>query len=192
MAKAWQKLVESAPVRSYRRTAEKKERLLCRYVPREVFEGAASPEFLFASGNRNRCNPKGVACVYFGEGPETARAEFDSYYREPLTEIGFYGRVSLRAILDFENEDTRKHFGLGDRDFTRSYVTKLGDLIPLQEIGKAVASQKRISAIRFPSHAMRKTGRKGVNLVVFRDAVQDPDFVEILERDTVIERWPRS
>jgi len=74
---------------------------------------------------------------------------------------------------------------------TRSYYTKSGSLIPLQEIGKAMAHQKRISGIRFPSNAMQKKGKSGFNLVVFQDLVPNPDFLEIMEGDKVLERWPK-
>jgi len=191
MAKNWQQLVQSAPTRSYERKAKLKDRLLARYVPKQAFDGGSPTTYLYASGNLNRCNPKGVPCIYFGEGPETARTEFDSYYQTPLAELGFYARADLKAVLDLTDPATIEHFGLKDEDFTRSYVTKSGDLIPLQEIGKAVARQKRISAIRFPSNAMRKQGKAGNNLVVFQDIVSAPDFLEIMEGDKVVERWPK-
>jgi RES domain-containing protein len=191
MAKNWQQLVQSAPTHPYKREGKLKDRLLARYVPKQAFDGGAPPTYLYASGNLNRCNPKGVPCIYFGEGPETARAEFDSYYQTPLAELGFYARADLKAVLDLTDPATIEHFGLKDEDFTRSYVTKSGDLIPLQEIGKAVARQKRISAIRFPSNAMRKQGKAGNNLVVFQDIVSAPDFLEIMEGDKVVERWAK-
>jgi len=125
MAKNWQYLVETAPTRAYRRMAKDKEKLLARYVPNAAFDGGSPPTYLYASGNLNRCNPKGVACIYFAEGPETARTEFDSYYREPLSELGYYARAKLKAILDLTDQATRDHFGLVETDFTRSYVTKV-------------------------------------------------------------------
>lgn len=191
MAKNWQQLVESAPTRPYERKGKLKDRLLARYVPKHAFDGGSPPTYLHVSGNLNRCNPKGVPCIYFGEGPETARTEFDSYYQTPLAELGFYARADLKAVLDLTDPATIEHFGLKGEDFTRSYVTKSGDLIPLQEIGKAVARQKRITAIRFPSNAMRKQGKTGNNLVVFQDIVSAPDFLEIMEGDKVVERWPK-
>lgn len=191
MAKNWQQLVQSAPTHPYKREGKLKDRLLARYVPKQAFDGGSPPTYLYASGNLNRCNPKGVPCIYFGEGPETARAEFDSYYKTPLAELGFYTRADLKTVLDLADPATIEHFGLKDEDFTRSYVTKSGDLIPLQEIGKAVARQKRISAIRFPSNAMRKQGKAGSNLVIFQDIVTAPDFLEIMEGDKVVERWPK-
>lgn len=191
MAKNWQQLVESAPTCSYQRKAKLKDRLLARCVPKQAFDGGTPPTYLYASGNLNRCNPKGVPCIYFGEGPETARAEFDSYYKTPLAELSYYARVNLKAALDLTDPATLNHFGLKDEDFIRSYVTKSGALIPLQEIGKAVAHQERITAIRFPSNAMRKQGKEGYNLVIFQDIVETPDFLEIMEGDQVVERWPK-
>lgn len=192
MTRNWQQLVKTAPTRSYQRKAKEKSKLLARYVPKQTFDGGTPPAFLYASGNLNRCNPSGVPCVYFGEGPETARAEFDSYYTAPLTELGYYARAALRAILDFEDTRTRSHFGLKDDDFTRSYVTKSGNLIPLQEIGRAVSRQRRITAIRFPSNAMLRQKKIGFNIVVFQDLVTAPDSLEIMEVDIVLERWPKA
>jgi len=124
MPKNWKKLVETAPTCSYQRMSKDKTTLLARYVPKKAFDKASPPAYLYASGNLNRCNPAGVFCVYFGEGPETARAEFDSYYNKPLTEMGYYARVRLHAIIDLEDTKTLKHFGLKPTDFTRSYATK--------------------------------------------------------------------
>lgn len=192
MAKDWKKLVETAPTQSYQRLAKAKNRLLARYVPNRAFKTGNPPAYLYASGNLNRCNPSGVLCVYFGEGPETARAEFDSYYEEPLTELGYYARTRLRHILNFEDRRTRTHFGLSQDDFTRSYAPKSGKLIPLQEIGLAVSRQSRITAIRFPSNAMRKKNKSGYNLVIFQNLIPDPDFLEIIEGNRSVEGWPRQ
>lgn len=187
----WQSLVVKAPITSYQRLAKNKDKLLARYVPMSTFDKSTSPSFLYASGNLGRCNPKGVHCVYFGEGSETARTEFDSYNPEPLPEIGFYARAKFPAILDLENSDTCAHFGLTDKDFTRSYYTKDGSLIPLQEIGLAVLCQERVLAIRFPSNAMHKKGKAGFNIVVFQDLVAAPAFLEIMDGFKVLERWPK-
>lgn len=151
MSKNWKQLVATAPTRPYQRMAAAKEHLLARYVSHKTFSDATDPSYLYTSGDLNRCNPEGLACIYFGEGSETARAEFDSYYKKPVTELGFYARTRLKAILDLANSTTSTHFGLTDKDFTRSYAPKTGEFIPLQEIGKAVAKQKRIAAIRFPA-----------------------------------------
>lgn len=191
MAKAWQTLVETAPTRSYQRLAKHKARLLARYVPKAAFDRGAPPAYLYASGNRNRCNPRGVACIYFGEGPETARAEFDSYYREPLAELGYYGRAQLRAIIDLEDLATRRHFGLKTADFTCSIFPRSGELISLQHLGLAVSRQTRVSAIRFPSHAMHTAGKTGHNLVIFQNLVSGSDRLEIIAGTRVLERWPQ-
>jgi|GEM_PF-1045981 len=190
MAKNWQRLVATAPTRSYQRTSENKSNLLGRYVSKASFDKGTPPDFLYASGNLNRCNPAGVLCVYFGEGAETARAEFDSYRNKALVELGFFARIRLKTILDFENAKTRDHFQLKNRDFTRPYATKSGDLIPLQEIGYAVSRQSSIAAIRYPSKAMMKKGRRGFNLVVFQDLVKSPSYLEIFEGANILRRWP--
>ena len=189
MPKNWKKLVETAPACSYQRMSKDKTALLARYVPKKAFDTGSPPAYLYASGNLNRCNPEGVFCVYFGEGPETARAEFDAYYHKPLTEMGYYARVRLHAIIDLEDTKTLKHFGLKLTDFTRSYATKTGNLIPLQELGLTVSKQTKVCAIRFPSKAMKKEGKTGHNLVVFHDLVTGSDRLEIMEDAAVIESW---
>jgi len=191
MARDWQHLLETVPIRAYQRMAKKKTQLLARYVPNKAFKKGTPPSYLYASGNLNRCNPEGVFCLYFGEGPETARAEFDSYYKRPLTELGYYARVRLKAILDLTDARTRAHFGLKESDFSRSYVTRSGELIPLQKIGRAVSRQRKITAIRYPSHAMQKRKKTGYNLVVFQDLVNGSDFLEIVEGKKAVERWPK-
>jgi len=190
MAKNWQHLVDTAPTRSYQRKAKVKAGLLARYVPYEAFAGKSPVSYLYASGNLNRCNPAGINCIYFGEGSTTGRAEFDSYYKSHLNELGYYARVSLRAIIDLADESTRKHFGVVKGDFTCPYVTESGELIKLQQIGKTVAAQNRVSAIRFPSNAMLKKGRTGFNLVIFQELVTAPDCLEILEDNRILEKWP--
>lgn len=192
MAKNWQHLVETAPTRTYQRKTKRKTNLLARYVPKKVFDGGTPPTYLHASGNLNRCNPEGVECIYFAEGPETARAEFDSYYKNPLAELGYYARVGLRAILDFEDPATFSHFGILSNDFSRSFAPKSGALIPLQSVGLAVSRQRRITAIRYPSNAMRKLGKSGINIVLFHNLITAPDFLEIMEHNRVLERWPAS
>ncbi|NBB78915.1 MAG: RES domain-containing protein [Verrucomicrobia bacterium] len=191
MPKDWKELVETAPTHAYQRKAKAKAQLLARYVPLKAFKAGSPPSYLYTSGNLNRCNPRGLACIYFGEGSETARAEFDSYYQKALTELGYYARTHLKAIIDLTDAATCKHFGLTKKDFTRSYAPKSGDLIPLQEIGKAVSRQSNIAAIRFPSNAMQKAGRVGYNLVVFQDLVSGSDFLEIMDGSKPLERWPK-
>jgi hypothetical protein len=53
------------------------DRLLVRCVPQLDFDTGKPRQYLLASGLRNRCNPKGVACLYFSEEEETARAEYE-------------------------------------------------------------------------------------------------------------------
>jgi hypothetical protein len=51
------------------------DRLLVRCIPQLDFDTGKPRQYLLASGLRNRCNPKGLACLYFSEEEETARAE---------------------------------------------------------------------------------------------------------------------
>jgi len=53
-------------------------RLLVRCVPQLDFDAGKPRRYLLASGLRNRCNPRDVACLYFSEEEETARAAASS------------------------------------------------------------------------------------------------------------------
>ena len=49
-----------------------------------------------------------------------------------------------------------------------------------QLLGLVVSHQSTVASIRFPSDAARAAGFAGFNIVIFRDGVQQPDFVRIL------------
>jgi hypothetical protein len=191
MPKNWKKLVETAPTCSYQRMSKDKTTLLARYVLKKAFDKASPPALPLRIRQPESLQSSRRFCVYFGEGSETARAEFDSYYNKPLTEMGYYARVRLHAIIDLEDTKTLKHFGLKPTDFTRSYATKTDNLIPLQELSLTVSKQTKVCAIRFPSKAMKKEGKTGHNLVVFHDLVTGSDRLEIMEDAAVIESWPK-
>jgi len=169
---------------------------LVRCVPQIDFMQHIPPVYLFASGQRNRCNPKGVSCIYFSEDEATANAEYNAQWigteAEDQPKLTFRANVRLSRVLDLEAEDIRRLLALTDSDLFGSWRRSKGDL-PLQSIGRAVDRQSKISAIRFPSKAARDAGSPGWNFAIFKRAVHPPDRVEILgNTGAPIEVWPAS
>jgi len=80
----------------------------------------------------------------------------------------FRWSFDAKSILDLTAPSTRAHFGLKDSDFSRSYVTRSGELIPLQKIGQAVSRQRKITAIRYPSRTMRNARKLDTTSWSFR------------------------
>jgi hypothetical protein len=89
-------------------SARSMRRRLVRCVPHLDFMAGDSPRFLFTSGRPNRCNPRGVDCLYFSEDERTADAEYRHQWRgtdaENQPKLTFFARVDLRRIIDLENE----------------------------------------------------------------------------------------
>jgi hypothetical protein len=63
-----------------------------------------TPDYLFASGRANRCNPAGVDCIYLSEGELTARKEYGRRLGRgagALQPLGtFFAEVELARVLD--------------------------------------------------------------------------------------------
>lgn len=181
----WDELVATAP------TVPVKSKELYRAITQLSFE--SSRKYLFTSGKRNRCNPPGVLCLYMADDRNTALVEYDKYY----TELGnvepcviYTGRLTSAAIIDLEDPAVRKHFGLTDADFFGAFRTNPADT-PLEKLGRAIARQTRIVAIRFPSDAMHVQSREGYNIAVFKEAVKEPDRLQIIgPGNNVLEDWP--
>src|ERR1043166_149627 len=181
----WDDLVATSP------TVPVTGRKLYRAIAQLSFE--TSRKYLFTSGKRNRCNPAGVFCLYMADDRDTALAEYDKYY----TDLGnvepyvlYPGRLATAAMIDLEDPAVRNHFGLTDADFFTAFRTKPAET-SLEKLGRAIARQNRVVAIRFPSGAMHALSRKGYNIAVFRDAIRDPDRLQIIgPGDNVLEDWP--
>ena len=183
--KNWPDLIATAPTVPF-------EGRLARCIPQLSFQGKDGnpPSYLFTSGLVNRCNPAGTSCIYMGEDRDTADCEYRSYYEDPEPQLTFFADFKARAILDMGEEATRTHFGLTDADFFEGFRLKK-KTTPLQAIGAALALQKKVVAIRFPSHACQRESRTGFNLAIFPEAIEAPDFVKILGRKgATLEEWP--
>ncbi len=78
------------------------QRRLVRCVPHLDFMASDPPRFLYTSGRPNRCNPRGVDCLYFSEDERTADAEYRRQWRgtdaETQPKLTFFARVDLRRI----------------------------------------------------------------------------------------------
>ena len=159
------------------------DRLLVRCVPQLDFDAGKPRQYLFASGLRNRCNPKGVACLYFSEEKETARAEYEAQWRgtpkEHQPRLFFTARVSLRGVVDLGDRRVIETLRLTDEDLFGNWLLKTRPT-PLEKLGRAIAGQRAVTALRFPSAATRRLGREGWNLAIFRAALKSPDRIEIL------------
>ncbi len=141
------------------------------------------PDWLYASGGRNRYNPAGIHCIYFGEISEVARAEYEEAWRglaghdQPVTT--YYADVVLHRVLDLTVMATLKGMKLDSTELFKAW-RKARHPTVTQLLGQAVNASGLFSAIRFPSSAARIAGFVGSNLVIFRDSVLRPDFVKIL------------
>jgi RES domain-containing protein len=167
-------LLEGLPARRMRRR-------LVRYVPQLDFMAGDPPRF--TSGRPNRCNPRGVDCLYFSEDERTADAEYCRQWRgtgaETQPKLTFFARVDLRRIIDLENEQVIHALGLTHDDLFGSWRLSK-ELTRLQQLGLAISHQRSIAAVRFPSAALGASGKKGWNLAIFPLCLESPNRVEIL------------
>lgn len=159
------------------------QRRLVRCVPQLDFMAGEPPTFLYTSGRPNRCNPRGVNCLYFSETEITASSEYRRQWlgtaAEHQPKLTFSARVSLRRVLDLENQLVRRKLALCEEDLFGPWRLA-SPLSRLQQLGLAVSQQRSITAIRFPSMAARRFGQVGWNVVIFPRVVGLPDRVEIL------------
>jgi len=118
--------------------------------------------------------------LYFGTDVTVTRAEYEEMWKglggadQPATE--FIAEVNLQRVRDLTSPATLKALKSMPKRFSR---TGAGQNTPTltQLLGRAISEDKSFSAIRYPSAA---TGKGGLNLVIFRDCVSPPDFVNIL------------
>jgi RES domain-containing protein len=163
--------------------ARRMRRRLVRCVPQLDFMAGDPPRFLYTSGRPNRCNPRGVDCLYFSEDERTADAEYRRQWRgtdaETQPKLTIFARVDLRRIIDLENEQVIHALGLRDDDLFGSWRLST-ELTRLQRLGLAISRQRSVAAVRFPSAALGASRQKGWNLAIFRLSLESPSRVEIL------------
>jgi RES domain-containing protein len=167
--------------------------VLARRVPLLSLIRISPPDFLHTSGKPGRYNPAGVLCVYFGEDEDTARLEYERLWvgtpaqKQP---VGLYfARIRLTKVLDLTSAATLKKLKLLNADLHRSW--RGVKPIKTQKLGLAVSTQTAICAVRYPSDAAAASGKAGTNLVIFRNRVVAPDYVQILGPDKrPLQAWP--
>jgi RES domain-containing protein len=164
------------------------QRRLFRCVPFFAYERGDPPSFLYTSGRPNRCNPRGVNCLYFSEETRTADAEYRLVWRgtpaEHQPKITFRALVSFRRVLDLENSQARRTLSLRNEDFFENWRLKPAPT-RLQELGGAISRQRSIVALRYPSAAAKRLGKPGWNVAIFPSGLAVPDRLEILGDSTV-------
>jgi len=176
--------------------ARRTRRRLVRCVPHLDFMTSDPPRFLYTSGRPNRCNPRGVDCLYFSEDERTADAEYRRQWRgtdaETQPKLTFFARVDLRRIIDLETEQVIHTLGLTHHDLFGPWRLSL-ELTPLQQLGLAISRQRSVAAVRFPSAALGTSARKGWNLAIFPFSLESPNRVEILGKSgDPLEVLPRA
>ena len=147
-------------------------------------------ELLVHLGRPNRCNPRGVRCLYLAEDRETALAEYEKYWPDLQPELIFHGEFRAEAILDLGNPASAAHFNLEERDFFAPFRLEASPT-GLQCLGETISLQSRIVAMRFPSETRHALGETGYNLVIFQESMHSPDSLRILSPgNTSLEDWP--
>lgn len=177
-------LVETAPTRPM-------ARWLYRCVPFLAYSRGEPPSFLYTSGRPNRCNPRGVACLYLSEDQSTADREYRRQWQgtpaERQPRLVFQARVRFRHVLDLEKAETLEALGLEPADLVAPWRGR--PVTRLQRIGQAVSRQSRVAAIRYPSTARK--GSTAWNVAIFPEALEPPDQVEIRgDSETPLEVLP--
>jgi RES domain-containing protein len=167
---------------------------LVRCVALLPLTAGGTPDYLFTSGRANRCNPAGMAGIYFSEDERTARAEYGRRLGRgtgALQSVSIYfAEVELARVLDLEDEPTRNALNLKPRDLTVRWQFAQKPT-QTQLVGLAVSQQQAIAAIRFPSDAARAAGFVGFNVAIFCDCVRRPDSVRILgPTKKPLQKWP--
>ena len=181
--KNWKKLLKDCPTIPW-------DKALYRFVAKGSLDRGKPPNYLFTSGGRGRCNPDGVHCIYLGEDAETALVEFGKYYPDVPPAVLYRVELQAAAVIDLVNPKTCKHLGITDKDFLGSFRLKTKATL-LELLGQQISKQTGIAAIRFPSAACLDKGKKGNNLVIFKDALATPDFLKVYVPDSASpDRWP--
>jgi RES domain-containing protein len=169
-------------------------RRLVRCVPALDFLEGSPPKYLYTSGRPGRCNPRGVECLYFSETEQLADLEYRRWFAgtgsatEPR--LVFFAEVDLRRIVDLSRPRVLKALALLAEDLLQPWRT-VPSPTRLQKLGRAISTQRRIAAVRYPSDAGRRAGVNGWNVAIFPEAVTAPSRLRILGRSgTALEELP--
>jgi RES domain-containing protein len=169
-------LLERVPTR-------RMQRRLVRCVAALDFMEGARPSFLYTSGSPNRCNPRGVDCLYFSEMERVATMEYRRLFvgtsGVTAPRLTFVAAVDLVHVVDLAKRDVRSLLQLSAEDLFGSW-RNADPPTRLQSLGLAISKQQVVTAIRYPSAACRIAGEKGWNVAIFPEAVQAPSRVRIL------------
>ena len=127
-----------------------------------------------------RCVPQ----LDFDSGmPRRYLFEYEAQWRGTPSEhqprLFFTARVSLRSVVDLGDPRVIETLQLTDDDLYGSWLLKASPT-HLERLGIAIADQRDIAALRFPSAATHKLGWQGWNVAIFHAALENPDQVEIL------------
>ena len=167
---------------------------LARRAPLADLSNLIPPDFLYTSRRANRFNPAGTECLYFSKDEDTARLEHERYWaglagsKQPF--VTFFARVRLQSVLDLTAPLTLSILKLRPEELHQDW-RKATNLTKTQLLGLAIATRTRISAIQYPSDAASAAGSVGTNLVIFRAAVREPDYVKILgPKKQALQHWP--
>jgi len=181
--KNWKKLLQHCPTIPW-------DNALYRFVAKSSLDRGKPPNYLFTSGRRSRCNPDGIHCIYLGEDAETALVEFEKYYPDAPPAVLYRVELQAAAVIDLSAPKTCKYLGITKKDLIDSFRLKT-TTTPLELLGQQISRQSNIVAIRFPSAACLTMGKKGNNLVIFKDALTPPDFLKVYEPDNASpDCWP--
>ena len=168
--------------------------IMARRVPAIMLHSQTPPDYLFTSGKKARYSEGGIRCIYFSGNEEAAIAEYERVLSpedriQPATT--FWAEAKLDKVIDLTDPESLELFGLVQTDLQVTW--RLASTPTLtQQLGTAIANNTSgITAIRYPSEAMRLIGKTGTNFVIYRDRVVAPDSFEIKgPGNTVLQRWP--
>lgn len=182
---SWLKRLETCPTISWGGS-------LTRCVNRNAYEKGKPRNLLFVSGIPNRCNPAGTLCIYMAEEQETALTEYNKYAigSEPEPFLVFTAQLRARKVLDLADAKTCAYLRIAEEHLLKPFRL-LKSPTRLQSLGLAIASQREIVGIRFPSAASHRINKTGHNFVLFKNSFLPPDRLEIQDpHSTTPDCWP--
>lgn len=177
-----------------------------RVIPSDDYLVSDPRSLLYSSGRLGRCNPEGVHCLYSALEGETAQAEFQSWNFSRAKAYHFLAILDCRLLLNLTEPSSWESLGLEERDFFKPFNLRAKrETLPLHELAAAIAAGRvceetsegntPVTGIIFPSNARKQAGDIGFNLVLYREAFEEPDFLEPMTQPrhsapSNADRWP--